>query len=430
MRIVPGVGRGHMLAHPVVASVRGARSTRGGRVIIVAVMAAALCKAAPAMADQQVEAERMHVPRTAGHVVRDRSASAHRAVSLTGPGSITARLGVQAPSRLRIVARGAACAGAPRLAAAIDGRRVLSRRVGRRWSAVAVPAAVTAAGHRVSLRLANPHRGRHCRRALRIDRLLFASLPSGAPGSAPAPAPPAPGADARWWVPAPRTTWQWQLTTPVDQSVDAQMFDIDLLDNAASVVAALHARGRRVVCYLDAGTFEPGRPDSAAYPAVVKGNALPDWPGEEWLDIRRLDILAPILAARLDLCRQKGFDGVEADNVDAHTNNTGFPLTAADQLRFNRFLADAAHARGLSIGLKNDLEQAAALEPSFDWAMNEQCFEASECGALQPFVRAGKAVFVAEYDLDVASFCPQAQAAGFMAMRKRLALDAWRQTCW
>src|SRR5262245_12328304 len=119
MRIVPGVGRGHMLAHPVVASVRGARSTRGGRVIIVAVMAAALCKAAPAMADQQVEAERMHVARTAGHIVRDRSASAHRAVALTGPGALTARIGVQAPSRLRIVARGAACAGAPRLVAEI-----------------------------------------------------------------------------------------------------------------------------------------------------------------------------------------------------------------------------------------------------------------------------------------------------------------------
>ena len=92
--------------------------------------------------------------------------------------------------------------------------------------------------------------------------------------------------------------------------------------------------------------------------------------------------------------------------------------------------ADAAHVRGLSIGLKNDLEQAAALQPSFDWAMNEECFDGSECGALQPFVRAGKAVFVAEYDLDVASFCPQAQAAGFMAMRKRLALAAWRQACW
>ena len=112
-----------------------------------------------------------------------------------------------------------------------------------------------------------------------------------------------------------------------------------------------------------------------------------------------------------------------------YANPSGFPLTGADQLRFNRFLAAAAHARGLSIGLKNDLEQAEALEPDFDWALNEQCHEYDECNLLAPFTRAGKAVFVAEYDLDTASFCSKARAAGLMAMRKRLALDAWREPC-
>ncbi len=140
-------------------------------------------------------------------------------------------------------------------------------------------------------------------------------------------------------------------------------------------------------------------------------------------------MLGPILERRLDLCKAKGFDGVEPDNVDAYANRSGFPLTGADQLRFNRFLAAAAHARGLSIGLKNDLEQADVLEPQFDWALNEQCHQYDECNLLTPFTRAGKAVFVAEYDLDAASFCPQARAAGLMAMRKRLALDAWREPC-
>ena len=88
----------------------------------------------------------------------------------------------------------------------------------------------------------------------------------------------------------------------------------------------------------------------------------------------------------MDLCRQRGFDGVEADNVDGYSNATGFPLTAADQLAYNRFLARAAHARGLSIGLKNDLAQVAELEPDFDFAVNEECFAFSECepaGALR-----------------------------------------------
>ena len=119
---------------------------------------------------------------------------------------------------------------------------------------------------------------------------------------------------------------------------------------------------------------------------------------------------------------------MEADNVDGYANDSGFPLKAADQLRFNRFLAAAAHARGLSIALKNDLDQVAALEPDFDFALNEQCFQYDECDRLRPFVAAGKAVFVAEYERS--DFCARARAAGYMAMLKRLELDALREPCW
>jgi hypothetical protein len=231
------------------------------------------------------------------------------------------------------------------------------------------------------------------------------------------------------WKPRPQTTWQWQLSTPVDRSVRAKLFDIDLFDNSRGVVRALKARGRRVVCYLSAGSFERWRPDAATFPASVLGKPLDGWPGERWLDIRRIDVLGPILERRLELCRAKGFDGVEPDNVDAYANNSGFPLTGADQLAFNRFVARAAHARGLSVGLKNDVDQARALEPQFDWALTEQCFQYHECGRLSPFVRAGKAVLSVEYALRRGSFCAAAKRRGFMAMRKRLSLEAWRRPC-
>jgi hypothetical protein len=239
-----------------------------------------------------------------------------------------------------------------------------------------------------------------------------------------------PAASGVRWRPAPHTTWQWQLTTPVDRSVDAAMFDIDLFDNARGVVEHLRRRGRRVVCYVSAGSLEAWRPDAGSFPAAVVGRPLVGWPGERWLDIRRLDLLAPPLEQRLDLCRAKGFDGVEVDNVDGYVNATGFPLTARDQLRFNRFLARAAHARGLSVGLKNDLAQARQLEPSFDWALNEECFRYAECHLVAPFVRARKAVFVVEYGVAPRRFCAKATALGFIAMRKRSRLDAWRRACW
>jgi hypothetical protein len=241
--------------------------------------------------------------------------------------------------------------------------------------------------------------------------------------------PPSASASAQPWIPAPGTTWQWQLSGRLDRSVKAEMYDIDLFDTSAATVASLHRRGRHVVCYLDAGTYERGRPDAASFPAAVLGADVEGWPGERWLDIRRLDVLGPILERRLDLCRHKGFDGVEPDNVDAYANHSGFSLSAADQLAFNRFVAAAAHARGLSVGLKNDLDQAAALQPDFDWALDEQCFQYHECDALKPFARAGKAVFVAEYHLPPRAFCAQARAADYSAIRKRLELGAWRQTC-
>jgi hypothetical protein len=231
------------------------------------------------------------------------------------------------------------------------------------------------------------------------------------------------------WRPAPHTSWPWQLSGRRDLSVRARMFDIDLFDTTPSVVARLHARGRRVVCYVSAGSFERGRPDAASFPAAVLGRPLEGYPDERWLDIRRLDVLGPIMQRRLDLCRRKGFDAVEADNVDGYTNPTGFPLTGADQLAYNRFLAGAAHARGLSIGLKNDLDQVGELEPSFDWALDEQCFQYDECDRLLPFVRARKAVFTVEYSLPASRFCARARRLGFMSMRKRLALDAWRRPC-
>lgn len=236
-------------------------------------------------------------------------------------------------------------------------------------------------------------------------------------------------APAAIWIPPQATTWQWQLTGTLDQTVDAAMYDIDLFDNPAPVVAALHANGRNVVCYFSAGTWEDWRPDAGQFPVSLRGRPVSGWAGERWLDIRRLDVLRPLMEARLDLCRQKGFDAVEPDNIDGYANESGFLLSADDQLRYNVWLAAAAHVRGLSIGLKNDLDQARALVGPFDWALVEQCFEYNECQLLAPFTAAGKAVFEVEYNRAPSGFCEQAMVLKFNAMRKNVNLDAFRAPC-
>jgi hypothetical protein len=244
-----------------------------------------------------------------------------------------------------------------------------------------------------------------------------------------APEPPPPPDPGSIWMPTPGTSWQWQLSGTIDTSFDVDMYDVDMVDTPQSVIDQLHADGRVVICYFSAGSWENYRPDKDAFPSTVKGKTLDGWPDEKWLDIRQISVLGPIMGARLDLAVQKGCDGVEPDNIDGYTNDTGFSLSYQDQINYNVWLAQQAHARGLSIGLKNDLDQIPDLVDDFDWAINEQCFEYDECDTLLPFVAANKAVFGVEYDLTTDQFCAQANAMNFDWLKKNLDLDAERTAC-
>ncbi|WP_326846635.1 endo alpha-1,4 polygalactosaminidase [Streptomyces kaniharaensis] len=254
-----------------------------------------------------------------------------------------------------------------------------------------------------------------------------APAPSSAPGTPGGSTPAQQPAGARW-QPTPGLAWQWQLGGGVDQSVDVPVYDIDGFENDASVVASLHAKGRKVICYINAGSWENFRPDSATFAKALQGSDT-GWKGEKWFDIRKINELRPLMAARFDMCRSKGFDAIEPDTIEAYNQNSGFPLTGDDQIRYNRMLAELAHERGLAIGLKNDLDQIPALINDFDFAVNEECSQFDECDRVAPFVRAGKAVFHVEYKVDTDQFCAKAKSLGFSSMQKKLELNAWRKPC-
>lgn len=192
-------------------------------------------------------------------------------------------------------------------------------------------------------------------------------------------------------------SWQWQLSGSVNTGYQVDVYDLDLFDTPASTIADLKAAGRKVVCYFSAGSWEEWRDDADQFPASVLGNTLDGWEDEKWLDIRSPQVLT-IMKSRLDLAAAKGCDAVEPDNVDGYSNNNGLDLSAADQLSYNQAIASAAHERQLAVGLKNDLDQVAALQPWFDFAVNEQCHEYQECEVLKAFSDNNKAVFSAEYD--------------------------------
>lgn len=243
------------------------------------------------------------------------------------------------------------------------------------------------------------------------------------------------------WRPALNTSWQWQLAAPPTKPfLDVQMYDIDGFEaRDGAVVKALKAAkpGRGVVCYISAGSYEDWRPDAKSFPASVLGKKVEGWPGERWLDIRQYKgQLGKIMEARLDMCDKAGFDAVEPDLIDGFTNDTGFPLTGADQLAYNVWLANEAHERGMSIALKNDVEQIPQLLPYYDFALNEECWSHDECTTAQnedygydQFVKAGKAVFQVEYELPASRFCARSNAQNFNSLVKNWDLDAKRTPC-
>lgn len=238
---------------------------------------------------------------------------------------------------------------------------------------------------------------------------------------------------ANRWQPTLGFSFQWQLTAlPVDTSVEAAVYEIDGLDNPRSVVDQLHAKGRQVICYIDVGSWEDYREDKDQFPNAVIGKEYQGYPDERWLDIRQIEILAPVLEKRLDTCRDKGFDAVEADNVDGFEQDTGFPLTAADQLKFNRWVASEIQARGMAAALKNDGTQAAELVDAFDFVVTEECVVLEICDEYAPFRAAGKLHLNVEYTdtpIDRDTMCTEARRTGMTAVLKHRSLDAYLESC-
>lgn len=269
--------------------------------------------------------------------------------------------------------------------------------------------------------------------------------------NAPPPLPPRPSGftqqQQQLWQPAAGATWQYVLHHKVrlDHTIEQHaVWIVDLFDNSAADVAELHRRGRRVVAYFSAGTYEDWRPDAARFTDGDLGRKMDDWEGEKWLQTNSPNV-RQIMLARLDLARQKGFDGVDPDNVDAYDNKNGLKLSKNDAVEYVLWLAREAHARGLSVGLKNGGDIVPRVVDAVQWCVQEQCVQYDDEEDYLPFIRQGKPVFHVEYpkgedpDKDKMNDgkevtgkkkdkCLRARAKGFSSIIKNVRLDQWIQT--
>jgi hypothetical protein len=233
-----------------------------------------------------------------------------------------------------------------------------------------------------------------------------------------------------WYVPPPGIKWHWQLQGTVNFDYPVELYSLDVFDTLKSNIDTLKNRGVKVICYFSAGSAEPWRSDYTQFPTSVIGNKMSGW-NEYWLDVRNYDKFASIMRARMDLAVEKGCHGIEPDNLNAYEENSGFPLTYDDQIIYNKWLAEEAHSRNLSIALKYGIGQVNDLLDYYDFVINEQCFQYNECDEFKAFINAGKAVLGVEYELSTSQFCSKANAMNYSWMRMNYDLDGKvRETCW
>ncbi|MBU6279208.1 MAG: endo alpha-1,4 polygalactosaminidase [Actinomycetales bacterium] len=249
-----------------------------------------------------------------------------------------------------------------------------------------------------------------------LTALTWASAPS-----APAAADP--------WRPSLGDRLHLQLSGTLHVPTWATLVEVDGAEATADEVATLRQSGHRLVCYISAGSAEDYRGDLDQLPPVVLGKRLEGWPDERWLDIRRTDLLLPLMSQRIQDCARKGFDAIEFDNMDAYANDTGFPITVAHQRRYARAVAEIARQHRLAPGLKNAPELVPSLVDAFDWALVEQCVEFSTCRRYRPFISQGKPVFAIEYRNRGNRGCALAAKLGIDLQVKHRNLNDWTSPC-
>jgi len=230
--------------------------------------------------------------------------------------------------------------------------------------------------------------------------------------------------------PTPGMSMQIQLSGALDDSLDVDLYDIDLHNNSAGDFAGLHAAGRVVACYFSAGTLETWRGDADALPQAAIGNPHPQYPSERWLDVNSGAVRA-LMQTRIELAKTKGCDAIQPANLMVFSANSGLSISRAQNEEFALFLTRTAHDRGLSVAWSDEPDVFPGLEQTFDWGLAIQCIQYNRCAAWSGFRNAGRAVFIIEIgdESDVTRVCPAAASLGVPAIIKDNNYTAFRVGC-
>lgn len=236
--------------------------------------------------------------------------------------------------------------------------------------------------------------------------------------------------------------WRLDKIQSNTTKVTAKTIDVDAFFTTKESIKKWQEEGRVVIAYVSVGTYESLRPDAKDFPTSIIGAAYPGFEKEYFADIREIDILKPIIKARFNMIKEKGFDGIEPDNMDSYIrdvygdkNGTGFSLTKKDGKEYIDFIIKEAKDRNLSIGHKNAYELADDYVDKFDWALTEGIFHEGFEERMRVYVDKNKTVFATEYtdsmtkEHFLSDVCPKAEQLGYVAILKDRNLTEYIVNC-
>ena len=250
-----------------------------------------------------------------------------------------------------------------------------------------------------------------------------------------------------WWQPELGTAKDWdiQLEPPYDVSATRTMYDVELWDfvpaptmidygdgdpvtvpagSQAGKIADLRGRGVKVICHLDTGAIHLTDPDARKFPGFsatlpdrptvpassIGWSVTADDPDERYLDIRTSTRGAwtSKMWKRLDLAKQIGCDGVDADRNDSISGEdppySGFKIEVSDQFSWYTEVAKQLHMRELSAGMRGGNFVPGLVDEvanDFDFMVVERCGEFGDCDTTRAFVDKRRVVFAIDYELDL-----------------------------
>lgn len=270
-----------------------------------------------------------------------------------------------------------------------------------------------------------------------------------------------------WWKPSLSNTFLYELdkvaiqaptvTTNTGLKLTKDIYIIDMEGHSPAQIAAYKAKGKKVVCYISAGSWEPWRDDAKSFdPACYCGkgepfdaatglcktdkNKMGDW-DEWWLDIHTPSCVTNIksaMAKRIKAAKDKGCDGLDPDNVDSYANGVTYGTTDQDQVNYLTWWASEAHKNGMAIGLKNSGNLLSSWEGvptrfqttltnSFDFSVIESCVRYKECHIYDSFLKANKPQIRVEYENSVKT-CPAKVNGVTFSVYSGLTLDSKKIT--